>query len=34
MGVFDKLKNVFFEEEYVEGEDPIKTQKTEKQTIA
>ena len=34
MGVFDKLKNVFFEEEYVEVEEPVKKQKKEKQTIA
>ena len=34
MGVFDKLKNVFFEEEYVEVEEPIKKPKKEKQTIA
>ena len=34
MGVFDKLKNVFFEEEYVEVEEPIKKTKKEKQTIA
>ncbi|MGM9878852.1 MAG: hypothetical protein ACI31R_02370 [Bacilli bacterium] len=27
MGVFDKLKNVFFEEEYVEVEEPIKSQR-------
>ena len=34
MGVFDKLKNVFFEEEYVEVEEPIKKPKKEKPTIA
>ena len=34
MGVFDKLKNVFFEEEYVEVEEPIKKPKKEKTTIA
>ena len=34
MGVFDKLKNVFFEEEYVEVEEPIKKPKKEKNTIA
>lgn len=27
MGIFDKLKNVFFEEEYVEVEEPIKKEK-------
>lgn len=30
MGVFDKLKNVFFEEEYVEVEEPVKKVKKEK----
>ena len=34
MGVFDKLKNVFFEEEYVEIEEPVKKPKKEKNTIA
>jgi len=34
MGVFDKLKNVFFEEEYVEVEEPVKRPKKEKPTIA
>ena len=34
MGVFDKLKNVFFEEEYIEVEEPVKKQKKEKPTIA
>lgn len=34
MGVFDKLKNVFFEEEYVEVEETVKKPKKEKQTIA
>lgn len=34
MGVFDKLKNVFFEEEYVEVEEPIRKTKKEKATIA
>lgn len=34
MGVFDKLKNVFFEEEYVEVEEPIRKQKKEKPAIA
>ncbi|MDD6879306.1 MAG: hypothetical protein PUD59_03635 [bacterium] len=34
MGVFDKLKNVFFEEEYVEVDEPVKKPKKEKQTIA
>lgn len=34
MGVFDKLKNVFFEEEYVEVEEPVKKPKKEKPTIA
>ena len=34
MGVFDKLKNVFFEEEIVEVEEPIKKPKKEKRTIA
>jgi len=34
MGVFDKLKNVFFEEEYVEVEEPVKKPKKEKNTIA
>ena len=34
MGVFDKLKSVFFEEEYVEVEEPIKKPKKEKTTIA
>lgn len=27
MGLFDKLKNVFFEEEYVEVEEPVKKEK-------
>lgn len=27
MGIFDKLKNVFFEEEYVEVEEPVKKEK-------
>jgi len=30
MGVFDKLKNIFFEEEYVEVEEPIKPRRKEK----
>ena len=30
MGVFDKLKNIFFEEEYIEVEEPIRPQKKEK----
>ena len=34
MGVFDKLKNVFFEEEYVEVEEPVKKPKKQKTTIA
>ena len=34
MGVFDKLKNVFFEEEYVEVEEPVKKPKKEKPAIA
>ena len=34
MGVFDKLKNVFFEEEYVEVEEPVKKPKKEKPVIA
>lgn len=34
MGVFDKLKNVFFEEEFVEVEEPIRKPKKEKTTIA
>ncbi len=34
MGVFDKLKNVFFEEEYVEVEEPVKKPKKQKATIA
>ena len=34
MGVFEKLKNVFFEEEYVEVEEPIRKPKKEKTTIA
>ncbi len=34
MGVFDKLKNVFFEEEYVEVEEPVKKPKKKKDTIA
>lgn len=34
MGVFDKLKNVFFEEEYIEVEEPVKKVKKEKPTIA
>lgn len=34
MGVFDKLKNVFFEEEYVEVEEPVKKPVREKQVIA
>ena len=34
MGVFDKLKNVFFEEEYVEIEEPEIKPKKEKPTIA
>lgn len=34
MGVFDKLKNVFFEEEYVEIEEPVRKPKKEKSTIA
>ena len=33
MGVFEKLKNVFFEEEYVEVEEPVKKKK-EKEPIA
>ena len=33
MGVFEKLKNVFFEEEYVEVEEPVK-KKTTKEQIA
>lgn len=34
MGVFDKLKNVFFEEEYVEVEEPITKVKKEKKSVA
>ena len=34
MGVFDKLKNVFFEEEYVEVEEPVKKPKKQKNTVA
>ena len=34
MGVFDKLKNVFFEEEYIEVEEPVKPIRKEKTTIA
>ena len=34
MGVFDKLKNVFFEEEFVEVEEPVKKPKKQKNTIA
>ena len=34
MGVFEKLKNVFFEEEEIEIEEPIRKPKKEKNTIA
>ena len=34
MGVFDKIKNIFFEEEYVEVEEEEKKPKKEKVTVA
>ena len=34
MGVFDKIKNIFFEEEYVEVEEVVKKPKKEKVTVA
>ena len=34
MGVFEKLKNVFFEEEYVEVEEPVKKKTVKEPTVA
>ena len=34
MGVFDKIKNIFFEEEYVEVEEEVKKPKKDKVTVA